>query len=260
MADAGETMAVRAPSRRRGAVAVVLGIVAFAILCSLGTWQVERLHWKQGLVRQIEERTNGAPRSVEAIADLQKRTNDVEYYRVAANGRFRHDAERFFLSTFGGQAGWNVHVPLDLGQNRFVFVNRGFVPYDLKDPAKRREGRTEGEATVIGLARNLATEKPSVLTPANDVARNQFFWRNLPEMVANVSLPAGATVLPFVIDAGPGRAPGGWPIGGTTVIDIPNNHLQYAFTWYGLAAVLAVMLGYQVFRAWRPVPPPRGAG
>ncbi|KAB0679578.1 SURF1 family protein [Aureimonas leprariae] len=243
------------PGRRRGVVGLLLGLVGVVILCALGTWQVERLHWKEGVLRQIDERTHAPPQPADAVAATAERTGDVEYIPVSAHGRFLNGAERFFISTFGGDAGWNVYVPMDLGGNRFVWINRGFVPYDRKDPATRREGLIDGETDVTGLARNVAAEKPSWLVPNNDTAKNQFFWKNLGELGLGAGLPADARVLPFVIDAGSGRAPGGWPVGGTTVIDIPNNHLQYAITWYGLALVLASMLGYQVFRAFRPLAP-----
>ncbi|WP_152044997.1 SURF1 family protein [Aureimonas psammosilenae] len=254
-------MPVPRPTRRKGIIALVLGLVAVAILCALGTWQVERLHWKQAIIERIDARIHAAPQTADAIETQVKATGDVEYLPVTVTGRFLNGAERFFLSTFEGQSGWNVHVPMDIGGNRFVIVNRGFVPYELKDPAKRPQSQIEGETTVTGLARDVYAEKPFFMIPDNDIGRNQFFWRSLPDITAGAGLPAGAKVLDFVVDAGEGRAPGGWPAGGTTVIDIPNNHLQYAITWYGLALVLAAMLGYQVYRAWRPVTPsgPDGA-
>ena len=58
--------------------------------------------------------------------------------------------------------------------------------------------------------------------------------------------PSG--LLPFFIDAGPAANPGGLPVGGVTIVDLPNNHLQYAVTWYGLAAALAGVLGVWLWR------------
>jgi surfeit locus 1 family protein len=57
-----------------------------------------------------------------------------------------------------------------------------------------------------------------------------------------------ASLLPFFIDAGKAPNPGGLPVGGVTIIDLPNNHLQYAITWYGLAAALAGVLGAWLWR------------
>ena len=75
--------------------------------------------------------------------------------------------------------------------------------------------------------------------PDNDPAKNIFFWKDLDAMAASAGLPRRATVLPFFVDADATPNPGGLPIGGVTTIDLPNNHLQYALTWYGLAAALA---------------------
>ena len=69
-------------------------------------------------------------------------------------------------------------------------------------------------------------------------------------MAATAGLPKDATVLPFFIDARAAPNPGGLPVGGVTVIDLPNNHFQYALTWYGLAAVLAIILALKLWR-WK---------
>ena len=94
---------------------------------------------------------------------------------------------------------------------------------------------------MTGLAREAPKEKPGYFVPDNEPAKRTFFWRDLTGMAAGLSLGSGVRILPFFIDAGPGRAPGGWPVGGTTNVTLPNDHLQYAVTWYGLAAVLIVM-------------------
>ena len=86
---------------------------------------------------------------------------------MTATGRFLNAGERYVLSTFEGEAGWNVYTPLLLADERLVFVNRGFVPYDLQDPAKRREGLTEGTVTVTGLVREAPKDKPGYFVPDN---------------------------------------------------------------------------------------------
>ncbi len=57
-------------------------------------------------------------------------------------------------------------------------------------------------------------------------------------MGTSAGLPSLDEVVPFFIDADNKPNPGGLPIGGVTIIDFPNNHLQYAVTWYGLALAL----------------------
>ncbi len=220
-------------------------------LLALGTWQVQRLHWKEELVATIEARTHSAPVPLAEIEALYRSTGDVDYMPVTATGTFHHGGERHFLATWKGQSGFFVYTPLELADGRFVFVNRGFVPYDLKDAAKRPQGQVEGEVTITGLARNPLAAKPSSLVPDNDPGKNVFYWKDRDAMATSAGLRAAAEIVPVFIDADATPNPGGFPVGGVTLIDLPNNHLQYAVTWYGLAAALAGVLIVLVMR--RPV-------
>jgi surfeit locus 1 family protein len=225
----------------------LLGGFAVITLLALGTWQVQRLHWKEGLLATIEARRTAAPLPLAEIEARYQSTGDVDYTPVTATGIFRHGGERHFLSTWKGQSGFFVYTPLELADGRFVFVNRGFVPYDLKDSSKRPQGQIEGEVTVTGLARNALPQKPSSLVPDNDPAKNVFYWKDRDAMAASAGLRAAAEIVPVFIDADATPNPGGYPIGGVTLIDLPNSHLQYAVTWYGLAAALVAIMGV----AWR---------
>ncbi|MEZ5782194.1 MAG: SURF1 family protein [Rhizobiaceae bacterium] len=224
----------------------LVALVALCVLIGLGTWQVQRLHWKETLLADIEARRTSAPME---LADVEKQfsaTHDVDYQAVRLSGAYLNDKEQFFFATWKGETGFYVYTPLRLSDGRYIFVNRGFVPYDLKDPAKRPIEVT-GPVTVVGLARNPLSEKPSMLVPENDLGGNIFYWKDIGGMARNAGLD-GVEILPFVVDADATPNPGGLPIGGVTLIDLPNNHLQYALTWYGLAAALVAVFG--VF-AWR---------
>jgi len=121
----------------------------------------------------------------------------------------------------------------------------------MKDPATRAAGQLAGRVTVTGLARNPLPGKPSFIVPDNDPGSNVFFWKDIGAMAGSAGLPAGAVVLPFFVDAGAAENPGGWPVGGVTRLDLPNSHLQYAVTWYGLAAALAIVLALFLRRRGR---------
>ncbi|MEP9397089.1 SURF1 family protein [Mesorhizobium sp. KR2-14] len=231
--------------------ALVLGAIGLVVLLGLGTWQVQRLQWKEGLIATIAERVHLPPLPLAEAEAKFASTGDIDYWPVTVSGEFQHHGERHFFATHDGRSGFFVYTPLLLADGRYVFVNRGFVPYEMKDAATRPEGQVTGTVTVNGLARNPLAEKPSALIPDNDTAKNIFYWKDLGAMTATAALPPQAKVLPFFIDADKAPNPGGMPIGGVTIIDLPNNHLQYAVTWYGLAAALAGVLGAWLWRSRR---------
>lgn len=235
-------------SRGRPWLAVVGGGVLLVILLGLGTWQVQRLHWKEGLLARIDERIHSEPVDLAAIQARAAEGGDIEYRPVTVEGTYRHASERHFLATWQGKSGFNVYTPLRLEDGRWLFVNRGFVPYDRKDPATRPEGQVEGPVSVTGLARRAPKEKPSFIVPENDPAGNVFYWKDLDAMAASAGLPEDARIVPLFVDADDASNLGGLPVGGVTLINLPNSHLQYAVTWYGLAAALVVIL---FLRLWR---------
>jgi surfeit locus 1 family protein len=242
-----------APARRwRFWTGLVLVPVALAILVSLGSWQVQRLYWKEALIASIEQRRHAQPLDAVGIEAMLAAGDDVDYRAATAEGRFLHDKERHFLATFQGQSGFYLYTPLQLSDGRYLFVNRGFVPYDRKEASTRPQSLIEGPVKVTGLARARLGEKPSSMVPDNDEGRNIFFWKDLTRMTATTNLPDGK-VLPFFLDADATPVPGGLPMGGVTQIDLPNSHLQYAVTWYGLAvALLAVSVASLFGRRKRP--------
>nr|WP_260690881.1 SURF1 family protein [Rhizobium laguerreae] len=225
----------------------ILVLIALAILISLGTWQVERLHWKEGLIADIAARQAASPVPLADIEAMAAAGGDIEYRKVTATGRYINNKERHFFATWRGQTGFYVYTPLELADGRILFVNRGFVPYDNKEPEMRMQGQLTGELTVTGLAREKLPGKPSWVVPNNDVAKNIFYWKDLDVMAESVGLEK-ASVIPFFVDADSTPNPAGLPIGGVTQVDLPNDHLQYAFTWYGLAAVLVVVVAISWFR------------
>ena len=230
---------------------LVSASIGLAILLSLGTWQVKRLAWKEGLLATIHERMTSEPKPLVDVAAMEKAGDDIDYLAVTATGRFLHAHEQFFFATHKGATGWFVYTPLELTDGSgVVFVNRGFVPYDDKDPATRAQGQVEGEVTVTGLARTAIAEKPSFLVPENDPAKDIYYWKDLSAMTVQAGFTADTPVAHLFIDADATPNPGGWPVGGVTLVDLPNNHLQYAITWYGLAVALFAVTAVFVRRRY----------
>jgi len=235
------------PRRRLPVITGILVLIALAILISLGTWQVERLHWKEGLLADIAARQVAAPVPLADIEAMAASGGDIEYRKVTATGRYINNKERHFFATWRGQTGFYVYTPLELADGRALLVNRGFVPYENKEPEMRMQGQLTDQQTVTGLAREKLPGKPSWVVPDNDIAKNIFYWKDLDVMAESVGLEK-ARVIPFFVDADSTPNPAGLPIGGVTQVDLPNDHLQYAFTWYGLAAVLVAVVGISWFR------------
>lgn len=244
-----------ASAGRRGPgiwLALAFGLAAFFVLIGLGTWQMQRLHWKEALLATIDQRIHSSPLPLAEIERKFAATGDVDYWPVTVTGSFLHEGERHFFATHEGQSGFYIYTPLRLADGRFILINRGFVPYDRKAPETRQEGQVAGTVTLTGLARNPLSQKPSSLIPDNEPEKNIFYWKDRDVMAASAGLPVGASLAPFFVDADNAPNPGGLPVGGVTLIELPNSHLQYAVTWYGLAAALAGVLGVFVWRARRP--------
>lgn len=235
-------------------IAVIL-LSAFGLLLSLGTWQMQRLAWKEGLLAELDRNLKAEPLQLDRIISAANSGDDIEYKPVTVSGTFDHSKEQHFFATHEGRVGYYVYTPLTFGQG-VIFINRGFVPFDFKEPITRLDGQIEGFVTITGLARKMLDHKPSFLVPNNTLEQNIYYWKDLRAMAANAELSYNdPTLVKFFIDAdvmsSPGTRPGLYPIGGVTIIDLPNNHLQYAFTWYGLAATLLVVVIYYRFRKMR---------
>lgn len=230
--------------------AAPLVLLALVLLLALGTWQVKRMYWKEGLLADIQQRTQAAPVPLVDIEKMAASGGDIEYRTVRLSGTFDHTKEQHFFATFQGQTGYYIYTPLKLADDRTIFVNRGFVPYDMKEPETRKEGAVAGTVNIEGLARARLGSKPSSLLPDNDLAKNIYYWKDLTAMTNRAGLQP-AQVLPFFVDANATPNPGGWPKGGVTLIDLPNNHLQYVITWYGLALALVIVVGFAYVRGLR---------
>lgn len=208
-------------------------VPALIILVILGTWQLHRLEWKRTLLHEIA--TNMA-RPPAAFPDRLENPGDWSYRRVRLSGVFDH-AREIYLFAPGpkGGAGYQVITPLHRDRGVSILVNRGWVPARLKDPAARAAGQLKGVVALTGLIRPEA--QPNMFSPANRPDQNIWYWRDIPSMARHLDMPVASVV----VDADATANPGGWPQGGQTIINIPNNHLDYALTWYGLALVLVVI-------------------
>ncbi|MGD8327403.1 MAG: SURF1 family protein [Sphingomonadales bacterium] len=230
-------------SKRRFALLTGFTLIALAILIALGTWQVQRLHWKQGLISEIEAGLNAPPKPLGATPK-----QGDEFHRVILEGHFLHQAERhIYRGGPSGGAGYHIFTPFETLDGRIIFINRGWVPEALKDPQQRAEGQIDGLQTIQGVLRFRQTPPRWGSSYLGDAEKNIFylFW---PEELGQT---LGLNVEPYYIAADDTENPGGWPKGGVTKVDLPNNHLQYALTWYGLGLTLIGVYLVMVYRRFK---------
>ncbi|MFC3690772.1 SURF1 family protein [Chenggangzhangella methanolivorans] len=222
--------------------------IAVALLVGLGSWQLARLSWKTELVARVSERMAAEPVALPPPADWPSLDLAAwSYRRVRAKGTFDHEREaRVFVNLSEPRGplkgpGYFLMTPLRLSGGGLVIVNRGFAP----EGAVGRAARPEGEVEVSGPLRE--AEDRNMFTPADDPGRDMFFARDPKAIAAGLHLD---NVAPFTVDAEATAGAGPLPQAGETRVSFPNRHMEYALTWYGLAATLAAVFG--AF-AWRTV-------
>ncbi len=222
-----------------------------ALLIGLGVWQLQRLEWKEGLIAKIEARVHAPPVTLKEAVARARAGEDISYLRVKTAGRFDHSKERYVYAVTDEGVGWHVITPLATPDGEVVLIDRGIVPDALKDPSTRPQGEIEGTVTVTGLARQ--PESQGRFTPDNEPEHNRWFWRDLGGLTRSMFPGSQPEVAPLIVEAEPSDVPGGWPRGGATRLDIPNDHLQYAITWFLLAFCLVII--YVVYVRSRVRPP-----
>ena len=210
------------------------GALGAALLVALGIWQVQRLAWKQGVLADISARIAAPPAALPARPDRDAH----RYMPVALSGAFGDAALRVLVSRKGSGAGYRLVSPFDAAGRR-VLVDRGYIRADAALPAP-----PAGAAEVAG---NLHwPDDRTAATPRNDPAGNLWFARDVAEMARALDAEPVLVVARSVAPAESGLSP--IPVG---VEGIPNNHLQYAVTWFSLAAIWIAMTAWFVLRSRR---------
>jgi surfeit locus 1 family protein len=222
----------------------VVALCALVVLLGLGTWQVQRKAWKEALIATVTERLAAPPVRLPPPAEWPRLDPSTdEFRRVAFRAEWVNDKEALVYTTGSSlradaaAPGYWVFTPARV-PGGIVMVNRGFVPEAKRDPATRPGGQTAGPTDIVGVLR--WPETPGLFTPAGDAGKNLWFARDSAAMAAAKGLGA---VAPFYVEQESPAAPGGLPQVGKLQPSLPNSHLGYALTWYGLALVLVVAFG-----------------
>jgi surfeit locus 1 family protein len=232
----------------------LLTCLALFVLVSLGNWQVRRLAWKEDLIARVHERPASAPLDFRngnpaEVGDPSTFLDRNEYRPMLLTGEYRPQHEVLVFTSlsgprgrFGGPGHWVLTPFATRGPGGTIFVNRGFVP-DGSEAAYAAP--PAGEQTIEGLVR--APETGSAFTPEPKLEDRVFFARDPRRIAEAVGL--GDTGAAFFIDLDASfTPPSGLPQAGETRTSFTSNHLQYAITWYGLAAALLAVFAVFVWR------------
>jgi surfeit locus 1 family protein len=220
----------------------LISLPIFVFALGLAVWQMERREWKRDILDRIAVNQAAAPMSLDELlkGDPLRR----EYGRATLSGTFLNDRE-FHLAarSRGNDVGIQVVTPVRTDDGKIVLYDRGWVPSAKKEPATRSDGQIAGRVELIGIVRRTQIQRQ--FAPDNVPDKNVWFHVDVPLMRKMAGGAPDPTLDAFFLEADAKPNPGGLPIGGQTRLDIPNDHLQYAITWFGIALAMAgVYLAY----------------
>jgi surfeit locus 1 family protein len=239
----GRLPARRLPIRKLIGPALMT-VVMLLILLGLGTWQVRRLAWKEAILAQIAQAEAAPPMPLPTGPEA---SIPAPFTKVAVTGTLMHNLSALYAAEVrdtraGPELGALLIEPLQREGAPPLLVDRGWVPIKRSDPV----AEPPGAVTIAGYVHQADT--PGVFSPHDDLAGRHFYTLDPSAIGATLGLDR---VAPFILIAMGPPPPEGLPIPADHLPRPPNNHLQYAITWYGLAAALVVIFTVWVRRAAR---------
>jgi len=217
---------------RKMILPLVFGIAGAVVLVSLGLWQAQRLAWKNEMLGQIEAQIAGPATPLdEALA-----RGPVEFEPISAEGRITGEEIHVLSSIKRVGAIYRVVAAFETKGGRRILLDRGFIPVTAKaDP------RPGGPAAIIGNFRTV--DEADSYTPKPDRTANIWFARDVPAMAEALGTEPYLLILRETSESDPSVTP--FPV---DTAGIPNDHLNYAITWFSLAAIWLGMTGYFLWR------------
>lgn len=214
---------------------LMFGLFGVAILVGLGLWQLQRLTWKEGVLAEIEARIAAPPvplpKAADPVAD--------RYLSVEVRGTMTEEEILVLASRKQIGPGYRLITAFETQEGRRIMIDRGFLP-----DAERGLPRPGGAATIAG---NLHwPQETDSFTPPPDARAGLWFARDVPAMAAALKTEPLLIVLRTTSEENPPAMP--MPVDSSS---IPNDHLNYAITWFLLALVWAGMTGMLVWRITR---------
>jgi len=217
-------------------IATALTVCAVVVLCTLGAWQMKRLHWKEDILTAMQSARAAGPQDI-AFQDID---GSGTLY-VQLRGRYSDRSFPVGPRSYDGVTGFHILVPFATKDGGFVLVNRGWVPQGEENNVRQPEGIIR----VSGLLR--AVEKGNPFIPPNDPDGNIWFQADLVQMARLADTAALAPLVMYAESENP-ESTGLQPVRAALQWSPPNDHLHYALFWFAMAGVLLIVY---YFRFWR---------
>ncbi len=223
---------------------ILASVIGIAILLSLGVWQVNRLAQKEALISTLETRLSAKQISLSEALAKQEKGEDIEYLKVSFAGL--PDSKNVFrkVTSMNGEPGWEIIAPFRTDDGSLVLVDLGAVATSQSfTPAETKQ-------TIEGIVR-FHNKGRGFFDNDNDVAKNIWYWWDVPAMLGKLNHIAAIHAAPFILQKLP-TAENEVPLAELPKVELANNHLGYAITWFGLAAALAGVTGFYIFSLRKP--------
>lgn len=218
-------------------IPTLVTIPIFLLVAALGIWQIERLSWKNSILQNISAELAAAPVQLPEITAPPEK---YHYLHVMLKGQYLHQDEMIRQARYyKGALGVNILTPMRLDDGRYILVNRGWAPNEKSKQESRQESLVGGEQEVEAVIS--ASLGRGLFVPENNPDKNEWFWLDIDAMRAHT----GLALIPAVAEAIKVTTPGGYPISADGHIDIRNDHLMYAITWFAMA--LSILVIYFVY-------------
>ena len=214
-------------------------LLCFGTTIALGTWQVQRLQWKESLIAELAEANAQDP--ITTLPNDKPALDPLQFRKVKLSGTWIgndefHLAPRYWRDQFG----YTIVTAFKLNDGRTLLVNRGWVPAAKKEPATRPETMVKGHATINGLIRTDSDR--SYFSPPNQPEKNLWFGRDISAMADYAKLQ---NVVPVMVDLVGTQDAQHLPVPSDGTIRVRNDHLSYIITWYGIAlGILVIFIVY----------------
>ena len=216
---------------RKWLFVVFVAVPGLLVLLSLGVWQTKRLAWKEGLLENISYNLSSQP----SILPTELKKSEHNYKMVEVEGSLEPRSIFILTPVKGSGAGFRVISPLKLKDGSKILIDRGVI----KEQDSDRLETLRQKNLVIGYL--FWPNETDYFTPDPNLERNIWFSRDLEKMASFLETQ------PILVVATENRLDPSLKMQDPT-IDIPNNHLQYAITWFMMAILWFGMSAYFVYK------------